>query len=178
MAVAAGSQHGGGMQLPGVKPHRSRRYKRAAPGERFLLIPAWILVHTAYRILPDHHKAVLIDICRRWNGPSNPALKRINNNGHIVYGCRCGAAIGISPATTARALKQLQKARFLDSSDVYGWQPVTIGGKRRAREYRVTFLPTHGRPPTWSSPTSNARRVMLKDGWLDAPAYRRLSAAA
>ena len=131
-----------------------------------------------YPILPDHCKAVLIDVCRRWNGRSNPALKRINNNGHIVYGCRCGAAIGISPATTARALKQLQEARFPQLIDVYGWQPVTIGGKRRAREYRVTFLPTHGRPPTWSSPTSNARRIMLKDRWLDAPAYRRLSAAA
>jgi hypothetical protein len=155
---------------------RRRRYRRAAPGERFLLMPEWVLVHEHWRAASANARAILVDICSRWNGPSRPKFEIVNNNGAIHYGCREAARIGIKKDAAARALTALIDAGFLRPKQ--DTPAFAADGKHRAREFRVAFLPTHGHVPTWHNPTSNTRRIMLELRILRSTAYTSMPSAA
>ena len=151
-----------------------RRYKRAAPGERFLLMPEWILVHERWRALSADARVILIDVCVRWNGPTMAKLERINNNGRIGYGCRSAARTGIKKDAAAHAVTELIEAGFLRLTGNSGFG---ADGKRHASEFRVTFFPTHRHLPTWRNPTSNTRRILIENRLVRSAAYVSLASA-
>jgi hypothetical protein len=154
-----------------------RGHKRAAPGEHFVLVPEWILVSDRWHALSVDARAIAIDICMRWNGESKPKFRIINNNGSIHYGCREAARVGIKKDAAAHALNELLAAGFLDPGRV--WEPGFLGdGKRRAREFRITFLPTHGHVASLRNATNNTRRVLIEHRLLKSAAYRSMPSAA
>jgi hypothetical protein len=113
----------------------------------------------------------------RWNGESRPQFGIINNNGSIHYGCREAGRAGIKKDAAAHALKELLVAGFLDTGRL--WEPGFLGdGKRRAREFRITFLPTHGHIASLRSGTNNTRRILIEHRLLKSAAYRSVPSAA
>ena len=66
---------------------RRQRYKRATPGEPFLLMPEWVLNSDPWLTMSVDARVIVIDVCTRWNGETFWKV-RINNNGAIHYGAR------------------------------------------------------------------------------------------
>lgn len=139
----------------------------------FLLIDEWVLLHPSWRALSAHARAIMIHIWMRWNGKSDQKTRKFNNNGQITYACREARQIDIDKNAATRGLAELVKLGFLDPSG--SWQPGFVAdGKRRAREFRITFLSTHGRTATWKNHTKNTRRLAFEHRLLRSSAYRTL----
>src|SRR5215471_17061559 len=107
--------------------------RRAHGGERFVLLPHWMLKSPAWRALSPNAKAVLLHLWERHNGA---------NNGQIVYAVRDAAEIGLSRATAARALTETIEMGFLR---VTRWSAFRLKTKE-AREWEITCEPIDGRP--------------------------------
>lgn len=123
---------------------RSRR-----GGERFVLLPHFMLRSAAWRALSPNAKAVLLHVWERHNGA---------NNGEIVYAVRDAAPIGLSRATAARALNEAIELGFLR---VTRWSAFRLKTKE-AREWALTAEPIGGRPATkdfmrWTGPKSKTQ---------------------
>jgi len=154
------------------------RKRRRGKAERFILFPEYVLVHRDWRAAPVGALPVLIDICKRWNGQTP-----FNNNGRIGYGVRSASGIGVSKDKTAAILRWLEEHGWLAGNDEY--RPLFFAdGRRRQREWRITFFPTFGAVPTRREsqsderPSVPGRHLRLDHYLLDCPAYRHASTAA
>jgi hypothetical protein len=142
--------------------------------ERFLLLPEHILVDKDWRNLPTDARAILVDLCKRYNRGS-PSKGFYNNNGWIGYSCRDAESISIGKNAAARALAKIEETSLLDPAGSWYF---TADGHRHARIWRITFLPTHGRVPTRRNLTKNTRQIKLYHRWLNSSAYRTTPSAA
>lgn len=109
------------------RPHRS--------GERFVLLPHWVLRSPAWRALSPNAKAVLLHIWERHNG---------SNNGQIVYAVREATEIGIRKSQAAVALDELVRLGFLRITVDSAFHVKT----KQAREWAITAEPVGSQPAT------------------------------
>lgn len=78
--------------------------RSAGGGERFILLPHFMLNCPAWKTLPSNAKALLLDVWTRHNGM---------NNGEISYSVREAEEIGLSKDQAGRAFKELVERGFL-----------------------------------------------------------------
>jgi hypothetical protein len=108
---------------------------RGHGGERFIVLPHWLLRSGAWCALSPNAKAVLIHLWERHNG---------SNNGQIVYAVREAEAIGISKSPTARALVELVHKGFLRITRSSAFTVKT----KEARCWAITAEPVNGERAT------------------------------
>src|SRR5436190_5299 len=102
--------------------------KRKGSGERFVMLPHWLLKSAAWRALSPNGKAVLLHLWESHNG---------SNNGQIVYSVREAAEIGINRTTAARALDEAVELGFLKVTLVSSFRIKT----KEARCWALTAEP-------------------------------------
>lgn len=78
--------------------------RSAGGGERFILLPHFMLNCPAWKTLSPNAKALLLDVWTRHNGM---------NNGEIGYSVREAEEIGLSKDQAGRAFKELVERGFL-----------------------------------------------------------------
>src|SRR5580704_17317845 len=124
------------------------RPRRHRSGERFVLLPHWMLKSSAWRALSPNAKAVLLHLWERHNG---------SNNGDIVYAVREAKEVGVGKSNAAIALGELVERGFLRVRRDSAFNMKT----KEARTWTLTAEPVDGRPATrefmfWSSPLSQS----------------------
>jgi hypothetical protein len=118
---------------------------RSVVPDAFLKLDHWIMRTPAWASLSGNSIKVLLAVAMRHDG---------HNNGRIVFGVRSGifvrsegaweeVSLGLSRSSVARALEELHERGFLVLE-----RNASFHQKRLLREWRVTFLPTEGEPPT------------------------------
>jgi len=130
-----------------VKRGRRANQTGRSDGEpRFLLVPYWLMETPAWLGLTPNAKVTLLAVFKRFNG---------RNNGRIAFGVRSGIFVpingrelaekpfGLSRFQIGRALTEIEAAGFIACT-----QDATFGQKRLMREWRLTWLPSEGKPPT------------------------------
>ncbi len=114
---------------------RQKHFKRKGG---VIALPRDLLRSDAYRALQLPARCLLIELQDVWSF-DRPI---------IHYSARRAAeALNVSPKTAARAFTELTEAGFIVMAGESDW----LNGK--AREYKLTWLPTNGREPTdeWAS---------------------------
>ena len=113
---------------------------------RFIQVQYWILETPAFLALSPRATRALLFMLKRFNG---------TNNGKIAFGVRSGCFMRpqgssqlddrpvLSKSEMGRALRELQAAGFIRCT-----QEATFDQKRLTREWRLTWLPCNGQPPT------------------------------
>jgi hypothetical protein len=113
---------------------------------RFIQLPYWIMETPAFLALSSGATRALLFMLKRFNGV---------NNGKIAFGVRSGCFTRrpgtpqledcpiLSKSEMGRALRELQAAGFIRCT-----QEATFDQKRHTREWRLTWLPSNGQPPT------------------------------
>jgi hypothetical protein len=156
-------------ELARTRHYKSKRKRQARKGERFILFPEFVLLHSDWRQAPSGALPVLIDLCKRWKGQNE-----WNNNGNIGYGRRAAAAIGISKDKAGSLLDWLTEHDCISPPDDYR-TPFLADGRRRAWEWRITFFPSFEKSATRKESASGikaeGRRIKLLFSMLDSPAY-------
>jgi hypothetical protein len=108
-------------------PRRHNATGRSNGGERHVRLPLYLLQSVAYRSLSLAARAVLVEAVAFYDG---------SNNGYLILPARTMAErIGKDHSTAARALRELDDAKFIE--------PMANGSfsvKRKASEYRLTWL--------------------------------------
>ena len=128
---------------------KGRRHNKAGRSEgepRFVQLPFWMMETPAFLALSANAKCTLLFIAKKFNG---------FNNGKLVFGWRSGCvvpvngkefqekAIGLSRDQVGRALKELSEQGFIQCT-----KDASFDQKRLTREWRLTWLPCDGQPPT------------------------------
>jgi hypothetical protein len=129
----------------------SRPANRPGKGERYVLLPHWMLKSPAWRTMSPNAKAVLLHLWERHNGV---------NNGGITYAVREGEDIGLSKDQTSRALAELIGRGFLKIARNSAFTLKT----KEAREWTLTAEPVVGRAATkdfmfWPSAISDQHDI-------------------
>jgi hypothetical protein len=129
-----------------------RRHKRS--GERFVMLPHYMLKSLAWRTMTPNAKAVLLHLWERHNG---------SNNGDIVYAVRDAEDIGLSKDQASRALTELVERGLLQVARNSAFKVKT----KEARTWTLTVEPVGGQSATkdfmyWSA--SQSRQCDRDDG--------------
>jgi DNA-binding transcriptional regulator YhcF (GntR family) len=94
------------------------------------MLPKWMLVCTAWRLLSGEAIAAYIELARRYNG---------TNNGQMHLSVRELAALRVcSKDTAARAIRELVHRGFIEIVRTSGFN--VKDRKRQAAEYRLTVF--------------------------------------
>src|SRR5579859_6054768 len=109
--------------------------RRRGSGERYVLLPHWLLKCPAWRTASPKAKALLLHLWERHNGA---------NNSDIVYGVREAKEVGIGRNDASKALADLVMRGFLQVGRDSAFNVKT----KQARTWRLTAEPAGGRPAT------------------------------
>src|SRR3954469_17573708 len=129
-----------------------KRGQRKDGRERFILFPEWVLLHSDWRTAPPGALPLLLDIHKRWTGPTT----EFNNNGRIGYGVRAATAIRMGKDTASELLWWLMDRDWIRPGEA-PWRLFSADGRRRQREWELTYLPTVGRPSVRRESRGEAR---------------------
>jgi hypothetical protein len=125
---------------------RQNRTGRSDKAPRWVQLEFAVIESPAFLALSSNAKVALLFMLKRYDG---------FNNGKIVFACRDGCVVqitgkeyankpfGLSRSQLCRAIKELEDFGFIDCT-----QPAKFDQKRLAREWRLTWLPFKGKPPT------------------------------
>jgi hypothetical protein len=118
---------------------RKRNKLRAfgmSSGDRFVMLPFYLLKSPAYRSLSVTARALIPEIAMRFNG---------ENNGRISFSVReAGKAVGRDKDTAGNALHELEDKGFLDAKRKGYFSSI----QSKATEWRLTWLPCGDERPT------------------------------
>lgn len=119
----------------GRKKRIEADHRADTKGGRWVGIPYVVIDSEAYAGLGLWARAVLVEVVRRFDG---------YNNGHIAISQReIAQRLRTSNfGRISKAVAELMQAGFLDVASDGQWK------QRQAREYRLTFVTTTGRPAT------------------------------
>jgi hypothetical protein len=132
--------------------NRTGRSKKI--GGQFAALPLSIAETPAWRDLSGFAVKAWLDIVLRYDG---------HNNGRIVVsGREVAARIGVSHATAARAILELENAGFLRLM-----KASSFGEKRKAAEYRLTHRLND---MTGDAPTHEYKRPRVVNNVVPIPA--------
>jgi hypothetical protein len=123
-------------------------------GDRFVMLPFYLLKSPAYRSLSVTARALIPEIAMRFNG---------ENNGRISFSVReAGKAVGRDKDTAGNALHELEDKGFLDAKRKGYFSSI----QSKATEWRLTWLPCGDERPTkefmrWQQPEKKQIAVPL-----------------
>jgi DNA-binding transcriptional MocR family regulator len=110
------------------------RRKHSSRGERFVKIEFWIMESDAWSSSSPKARALLLELIKRGYGELF--------NGKIGVSVRDAAnALHVTTNTASRAFRELQEKGFIIAEHI-GTFDTSKGGKNRATEWRLTFLPS------------------------------------
>jgi hypothetical protein len=110
-----------------------KKNRKRNPGDRFVLLPHYMLGCPAFKTLPGDAVKLLLYIWKRHRGI---------NNGEISYGVREAAEIGIPKSRTSRMFAVLTERGFLAVVRDAGFNV----GDRKTRTWRLTAEPYRDAP--------------------------------
>ena len=125
-----------------------------ARGGKVAVLPHCVINSDAYRTASDRSKAALILLLLKYNGYNNGRI--ILSTAHLAWGLG-----NRNYKANARAMAELEARGIAVLTKQY------FDGSRRAREYRLTFIPTPSQPAThdylqWREGDAGTRQ---KYGW-------------
>lgn len=131
---------------PGRRIDKRGRSEGVSP---FVQFPWWMMETPAFHLLSADSKVTLLYLAKRFYG---------HNNGQIGFGVRSGGFVRWRPGQPDTELRDVplfsktRQHRALCEVQAFGFAMVakesSFGQKRLAREWRLTWLPCDGKPPT------------------------------